>query len=278
MRRPQMGDILPGRGSEMSRKTTDIDTPGKHGRVSRRHARQSAPAMPMHRSIRMALPDRPVQRDAASKNDPGSRSAPPARGWPAIGRYQPGDQCRTSSGRVALPADSRGPGHGVRPPAPCPPGHLRSSSAPLVTIVIAISQRTRFPAAPGHRLQARLAREHRRAPAVDVGATECPDLGGSNHGTEGSGWAPDRRVGARASRWSPRCRRSLSSRYRSGIGRPDLHSYASQPRRAMPASAAMRYAHNRLHESMMGVRHGRRGWRDRQPVQPATVRRRLHAQ
>ena len=25
-----MGDILPGRGSEMPRKTTDIDTPGKH--------------------------------------------------------------------------------------------------------------------------------------------------------------------------------------------------------------------------------------------------------
>src|ERR1022692_1050403 len=36
-----MGDILPGRGSEMSRKTTDIDTPGKHGRLtSRRHAGQ----------------------------------------------------------------------------------------------------------------------------------------------------------------------------------------------------------------------------------------------
>jgi hypothetical protein len=32
----------------------------------------------------------------------------------------------------------------------------------------------------------------KRAITVDVGATECPDLGGSNHGTEGSGWAPDR--------------------------------------------------------------------------------------
>ena len=50
---------------------------------------------------------------AASKKDPGSRSAPPARGWPAIGRYQPGDQRRTSSGGDALPADSRGPAHGV---------------------------------------------------------------------------------------------------------------------------------------------------------------------
>jgi len=28
--RPQAGDILPGRGSDMSRRTTDIDTPGKH--------------------------------------------------------------------------------------------------------------------------------------------------------------------------------------------------------------------------------------------------------
>jgi hypothetical protein len=53
----------------MSRKTTDIDTPGKHGRVSRRHAGQSEPAMPMHRSIRMALPDRRVQRAAPLVSD-----------------------------------------------------------------------------------------------------------------------------------------------------------------------------------------------------------------
>lgn len=36
-----------------------------------------------------------------------------------------------------------------------------------------------------------------RAITVDVGATESPNLGGSNHGIESSGWAPDRRDCAR---------------------------------------------------------------------------------
>ena len=143
-----------------------------------------------HRQIPgQPLPDRRVQRAAASKNDPGSRSAPPARGWPAIGRYQPGDQRRTSSGGNALPADSRGPAHGVPAAGTCPPEHLRSPPAPLVTTLIAISQRTRSQR-PGSPAASSARPEHRPARA-DVGAAECPDLGGSNHGTESPGWAPD---------------------------------------------------------------------------------------
>jgi hypothetical protein len=123
---------------------------------------------------------------AASKNDAGSRSAPPTRGWPAIGRYQPGDQRRTRFGVMPCQQIPAVPLTGFRPPAPCPPEHLRSPPAPPVTILIAISQRTRYqrpesPAASSARP------EHRPARAVDVGATQCPDLGGANHGTESPG-------------------------------------------------------------------------------------------
>ena len=36
-----------------------------------------------------------------------------------------------------------------------------------------------------------------------IGATECPDLGGSNHGAGDSDWAPDRRLLARATTAAP---------------------------------------------------------------------------
>jgi hypothetical protein len=137
----------------------------------------------------MALPDPPVQRTAATTKRSGSLfSAANPRGWPAIGRYQPGDQCRTSSGR-ALPADSRGPGPG---PGQGPAAGSVPVRAPQVIPGASSHDHDRhqladsFPAAPGHRLQARPAQEHRPALAVDIGATEFPDLGGSNHGAEGS--------------------------------------------------------------------------------------------
>jgi hypothetical protein len=85
---------------------------GDNGPASRTHAGPFTPAMPMHRSSRTAPSDRPVQRAAPQQERSGSRSAPPACSRPSNVRSQAGDQCRTRSGRLAPPADSRGPRHG----------------------------------------------------------------------------------------------------------------------------------------------------------------------
>ena len=140
----------------------------------------------------MALPHRRVHRAAASKNDPGPRSAPPIRGRLAIGRCQPGDQCRRSS-RACCPVSRfprfRSP---VRSRAACQPEHLRPSrrhwsrSGPP-------SASGLVPSGPGSPA-AGSARPGVPASTGCIGATECPDLGGSNHGAEDSDRAPDRRI------------------------------------------------------------------------------------
>ena len=105
------------------------DQADDNGRASTRHAGQSTPAMPMHWTSRMALPHRGVQRRLPR---PASDRPLPAR-RPAQKKF-----------RACCPVSRfprfRSP---VRSRAPCQPEHLRPSPVPLVTIVTAISQRTR---------------------------------------------------------------------------------------------------------------------------------------
>ncbi len=68
-----------------------------------------------------------------------------------------------------------------------------------------------------------------------IGATECPDPGGSNHGAEDSDWAPDRRVGAQLSK-APRIVGDPRLRPGRRVARPYTHTASRLAR--TPASAA----------------------------------------
>jgi hypothetical protein len=152
----------------------------------------------VHQPSRMALPDPTVQRTARHEKIrvPVQCRQPPrlASDRPLPARRPVQNKFRACpASRFPRPGPGQGPAAGsvpVRAPQVIP----GASSHDHDRHQLADS----FPAAPGHRLQARPAQEHRPALAVDVGATECPDLGGSNHGAEGSDSAPDRRLGERS--------------------------------------------------------------------------------
>jgi hypothetical protein len=84
----------------------------------------------------------------------------------------------------------------VRPSAACQPRPPQAIPSALVTIVTATSQQTRSQR-PGSPAAGSARCPGAPASTCDVRATECPDRGGSNHGAESSGWAPDQRDCAR---------------------------------------------------------------------------------
>lgn len=169
---------------------------------NRRQTCSRSPPNPRSAHMRSCpLPDhrshgQPVTGSARRRQTRAIR-VPVQRRRPAVGQRSAATSPATSAEQVpgvlpcqqipAVPVTGSGRRHRARQSTsghPGATGHDRDRHQPADS----------FPAAPGHRLQARLARGHRPALAVDVGAAKCPDLGGSNHGTEGSGWAPDRRL------------------------------------------------------------------------------------
>jgi len=77
--RPQAGDILPGRGSEMSRKTTDIDTPGKHAPREPQVILQDGRVLYAQRRVRARRTVTAVLVVLGILVDPASRSGKPPR-------------------------------------------------------------------------------------------------------------------------------------------------------------------------------------------------------
>ena len=128
------------------------DQADDNGRASTRHAGQSTPAMPMHWTSRMALPHRGVQR-----RRPAAGQRPAATSPAASAEEVPGVLPRQQipafpvTGPVAGTVPARAP-----QAIPGATGHDRDRHQPADS----------FPAAPGHRLQAQPARDHRPAPAA----------------------------------------------------------------------------------------------------------------
>ncbi len=106
----------------------------------------------------------------------------------------------------------------VRPSAACQREHPKPSPAAPVTTVTAISQQTRAQR-PRWSPAAGSVRPAAPASTCHVKATERPDLDGSNHGTEGPGWAPDRRILARRAGWAAWIRGEGSRAQPRGLGK-----------------------------------------------------------
>ena len=82
-----VGPLPPHRPHDIQPLPPRADQAGDNIPASSTHAGPLTPAMPIHRSNRIAFRIDGFSAPPASKNDPGSRSAPQARGWSAIGRY-----------------------------------------------------------------------------------------------------------------------------------------------------------------------------------------------
>ena len=163
---PVDGDILPGQGSEI-RENDPVERAGEHSRSAEAH-----PAVHRrHADPQFEIPDRASRSTGSARHRQRAVQVPVQRRQPRSQRSAAHPATSAEQVPASCPASSSTVPSRVTASGPVPPG-LRSYSAPLVTMVIAMAdelvQRPRVA-----RLQARLAREHRRALAVNVGATEC---------------------------------------------------------------------------------------------------------